>query len=188
MVVGKGSKIPKNRWFSEVNYIYFYYLQTTITMKKDIAICMTCLFWLALPCTVFAQENKEIAAIKSAIEKETTAFFQVDNKTWMDSWVHAPYTFWSMADSSGFNTFNGWKAIEIGFTDYFLTNRPSTASIVRQWHDIRVYGNGAFARFNQFTTTDGVTSSQEEIRVLEKHDGKWKIVLVGVMKGSQKVN
>lgn len=144
---------------------------------------------LLVMCTLFstAQPDKDKAAIRAAIEKETTAFFQADYKGWIESWVHAPYAYWSLSDTSGFNTFEGWKAIEIGFTDYFLTSKPSTAKIERKWGDIRIYGSGAFARFVQLTTEDGATTVQDEFRVLEKLNNQWKIVVVGVMKQKGKL-
>lgn len=155
-------------------------------MKTRRQIFSVSLCWLMCSTLVIAQDDKEKAAIKAVIIKETTAFFQTDYKGWMDCWVHAPYAYWSNADSTGIYTYEGWKAIEIGFTDYFVTSKPSTAKIDRKWHEIRVYGSGAYARFVQITTEDGNVKVEDELRVLEKQNGQWKIVLVGLMKGSKK--
>jgi hypothetical protein len=135
---------------------------------------------------VIGQDDKETTAIKAVIERETAAYFQTDYKGWMDCWVHAPYSYWCVADSTGFNTFEGWKAIEIGFTDYFVTSKPSTTTFARKWNSIRIYGTGAYANFVQLTTLDGVTVAEDELRVLEKQNNKWKIVLV--MVGHKKGN
>lgn len=135
---------------------------------------------------VVAQKNKKVndeEAIKAVIEKETKAYFGVDYDNWMKSWVHQPYAYWSYADTSGLNHYEGWKAIEIGFTDYFVTSRPGNTKIERTWQDIRIYCDGAYARFKQRVITDGVPGpEQTEIRVLEKDKEGWKIVLVGVLK------
>jgi hypothetical protein len=155
-------------------------------MKTKQQTFLLSLCWLMSATFVMAQDDKEKLAIKAAIVKETTAFFGTDYKSWMDSWVHAPYAYWSVSDSTGFNTYEGWNAIEIGFTDYFVTSKPSTAKIERKWNEIRVYGNGAYARFVQYTTTDGITEAEDELRILEKQNNQWKIVLVGVMKGMKK--
>lgn len=157
-------------------------------MKKKAKIFVIGLSWLMCASIATAQDDKEKAAIKDAIEKETTAFFQIDAKGWMDCWAHVPYAYWSMSDTSGFNTFEGWKAIEIGFNDYFMTSKPSNARITRKWNDLRVYGTGAYARFVQYTTNEGVTVVEDELRILEKQNNRWKIVLVGVMKESKRVN
>jgi len=111
---------------------------------------------------------------------------ETDYKGWMDCWVHAPYAYWSFADTTGVNTYEGWKAIEIGFTDYFVTSKPSTAKVDRRWHEIRVYGNGAYARFVQISTNEGQTVEEDELRILEKQSNQWKIVLVGVMKSMKR--
>lgn len=127
-------------------------------------------------------QAKEIAAVKAAIEKETKAFFEIDHQTWEESWAHVPYAFWSFADTTDVNSFSGWKAIEQGFSDYFATAKPSVAKIEREWLEIKVYGNGAYARFRQKVSDPDLSrSEQAEVRVLEKKDGEWKIVHVGVI-------
>lgn len=153
-------------------------------MKKlDVVIAITL---LALP--VLAQKKaSEVDAIKAVIEKESDAFFSINHDAWMDSWVHAPYSYWSYVDAEGMSHFEGWNAIEVGFNDYFITSKPSNVKIERKWLETRVYGTGAFARFKQRVITDGVPGiEQTEIRILEKdkNNKDWKIVLVGVLKKS----
>jgi hypothetical protein len=125
----------------------------------------------------------DVDAIKKLIETETKAYFGVDHKTWMESWIHTPSAYWSYADTSGITSFEGWKAIEIGFTDYFVTTKPANIEIEREWQEVKVYGNGAYARFKQRLITNGVVGPEQvEIRVLEKDKDRWKILLVGVLK------
>ena len=149
-------------------------------MKKSIVSFAYCLL-LAFPLT--AQKTNDVDAIKAVIEKETNAFFSVDYETWMNSWVHAPHAYWSFVDTTGIVQYEGWKAIEIGFTDYFITSKPSEFKVDRVWQEIRVYGTGAFARFRQVVTSNGVRGGEQtEIRILEKDKTGWKIVLVGVLR------
>jgi hypothetical protein len=150
---------------------------------KKIAIPMAA--GLLLSISLMAQKVTDEAAIKAVIERETKAYFNVDYKNWMQSWSQVPYAYWSYADTAGINQFEGWRAIEIGFTDYFVTSKPSNLQIDRTWKDIRIYKDGAYARFKQTLITNGVRGpEQTEIRVLEKDkkDNTWKIVLVGVLK------
>jgi hypothetical protein len=126
-------------------------------------------------------QNKDIEAIKTLIERETQAFFQIDPKTWSDSWAQTPYAFWSFADTTDVNSFSGWDAIQKGFSDYFRTAKPSKATIDRTWHDIKIFGNGAYARFTQKVSDDTNRPPQAEVRVLEKIKGQWKIVCVNVI-------
>ena len=138
--------------------------------------------------SVKAKNVNDVEAIKALIERETKAYFNIDYKTWTDSWVHSPSAVWSFADSAGITTFEGWKAIEIGFTDYFVTSKPDyRMQIERKWDEVKVYGNGAYARFKQYVITDGVRGPEQlEIRILEKDQtrNEWKILLVGVLKKS----
>jgi hypothetical protein len=134
------------------------------------------------PTTRPAKQN-DVEAIKKLIEDESKAYFGVDYQKWMQCWIHTPSAYWSYADTTGITSFEGWKAIEIGFTDYFVTTKPTQINIDRQWQEVKVYGNGAYARFKQRLITNGVVGPEQvEIRVLEKDKDRWKILLVGVLK------
>ena len=128
----------------------------------------------------FAQTELDKEAIKSVITKETTSFFNVDRERWSETWVQTPYAYWSFADSSASSFLDGWETIDKTFDEYFRTQKPSQAQITDAWIEVRVYGNGAYARFIQ-TLKDGIdTEVTSQIRVLEKQNGKWKVVCVGV--------
>ncbi len=138
------------------------------------------LVFFAITFSAFSQK-KDIEAIKALIERETKAFFEIDQKTWAESWAQVPYAFWSFADTTDVNSFSGWQSIEAGFADYFRTAKPSPAKIDRTWHEIRVFGNGAYARFTQKVNDNTRRPPQAEVRVLEKVKGQWKIVCVSVI-------
>jgi hypothetical protein len=138
-----------------------------------------------LSLTLSAQKMSDEEAIKAVIERETKAYFSIDYDNWIDSWSHVPYAYWSYADDNGINYFEGWKAIETGFADYFVTSKPTSTEVERVWEDLRIYKDGAYARFKQTVITNGNRGPvQTEIRVLERDpkDKEWKIVLVGVLK------
>jgi hypothetical protein len=150
---------------------------------KKYQISMAAVLLLSIPST--AQKLTDEDAIKAVIERETRAYFNIDYENWLDSWSHVPYAYWSYADTAGISDYEGWKAIEIGFTDYFVTTKPLFIEVDRTWEDLRVYKDGAYARFKQAVITNGIRGpEQTEIRVLEKDpkDKSWKIVLVGVLK------
>jgi hypothetical protein len=152
--------------------------QNTTTMKTCRLLLSAIVILVSIQAT--AQKN-DVAEIKALIERETKAFFEIDAKTWNDSWIQAPYAFWSFADTTDVNSFSGWENIKNGFADYFRTAKPSPATIDRTWHDIKVYGNGAYARFTQKVNDNTNRPPQAEVRVLEKVKGKWKIVCVSVI-------
>jgi len=76
---------------------------------------------------------------------------------------------------------DGWEAIHKSFDQYFLTQKPSPAKLTDQWIEIRIYGNGAYARFIQRISDEIDVEETSQVRVLEKKDGKWKIVCVSVV-------
>lgn len=126
-------------------------------------------------------ELQEIESIKAAIDRESQAFFGMNYALWAESWAHVPYAYWSFADTTDVNYFEGWEAINNGFKDYFNTSNPSKAQMHRTYKDVRVYENAAYARFTQKVEDNLGRDEQVEVRMLEKHNGQWKIVYVGVI-------
>ena len=120
--------------------------------------------------------------IKALIERETKAFFEIDQQGWESSWAHVPYAFWSFADTTDVNSFSGWEQISKGFNAYFLTSKPSAAKIERDWLFIKIHGDFAYVRFTQLVKDDNIRRPQQaEVRVLERINGLWKIVCVTVI-------
>jgi hypothetical protein len=149
-------------------------------MKTTTVIFSVCML-VCLGVSSFAQKNNDVEAIKSVIEKETAAFFNIDYQAWADSWTHTPYAFWSFADTTDVNSFSGWDNIKKGFSEYFQTSKPSKAKIERTWLEVKVYGSAAYARFTQQVRDNTLRPPQSEVRVLEKVKGAWKIVCVNVI-------
>ncbi len=155
-------------------------------MKKSFILFCTLLTVLIAP----ALGQDDVAAIKAVIEKETSSFQNVDHKTWEDSWLKTSYAYWSYSDSTGTSFVKGWDAINKSFATYFKTQVPSRSidvakkgvAIERTWGDIRVYKNGAFVEYVQKVKDNLIYRDEtSQIRVLEKADGKWKIVYVGII-------
>jgi hypothetical protein len=141
--------------------------------------------------SLVAQDAKEVAAIKAVIEKETQSFFSVNRKDWEDSWLQSPYAYWSYSDSTGTSFIEGWAGIKKSFDEYFTTHKASraidvahqsaTVKIDRTYQSFRVYGNGAYVRYTQHVKDDIDRDETSQVRILEKKDGKWKIVCVGAI-------
>lgn len=148
------------------------------------------LMWISIV-TVTAQKDDK-SAIIAVIEKETLSFLNLDKKSWDDSWMHVPYVYWSYSDSTGTNFLEGWDAVSSYFEEYFRTHQSSRVidvahqseplEIERTWKEIRIYGNGAFAHYIQRVKDKKIYRDEtSQIRVLEKKDGKWKVVCVGAI-------
>ncbi len=118
--------------------------------------------------SIYANAQDDKQQIKAVIEKETDSFFNVDRKGWESTWLEAPYTYWSLADSAGGNFVEGTENIKLNFADYFRTAKPSKSRIERKWLEIRVYGSGAYVRFTQIVMDDMDRDETSEMRVLEK--------------------
>ncbi len=127
------------------------------------------------------QVEKEKEAIKAVITKETASFMNIDWKGWSSTWVQAPYAYWSYSDSTGSSFLEGWETINKTFETYFKSQKPSKATFTNDWLEVRVYGNGAYAHFIQKAVDEIETEETSQIRVLEKKDGKWRVVCVAVV-------
>jgi hypothetical protein len=158
-------------------------------MKKITAIVATVLVCF-ISVSVTAQDDK--AAIKAVIERETQAFFNADRKGWEDTWAQTPYVYWSYSDSTGTSFIEGWGALQKSFDEYFRTqvsnisidvaHQSSKVTIDRAWKEMRIYGSGAFVHYTQRVKEGSVYRDEtSQIRILEKKDGKWKIVCVGAI-------
>lgn len=127
--------------------------------------------------TAFAQPA-DVAAIKEVIARETESFFAVNNKAWADCWLQVPYAYWSYSDSTSTSYIEGWDGLSKTFASYFKDSKPSKAEIVNEYIDIKIYGNGAYVKFIQKVKDEIEHDETHQVRVLEKKDGKWKIICV----------
>jgi hypothetical protein len=128
-----------------------------------------------------AQSDPEKEAIKSVIEQETASFMNLDYKTWSSLWLKVPYAYWSYSDSTGTSYIEGWDNLNSTYSDYFKNSKPSKGEITNQWIEIRVFENGAYAYFVQKVYDEIDRDETSQIRVLEKKDGKWKLICVGAI-------
>lgn len=144
-------------------------------MKNITLLFIVGLSWLLIT-PLAAQDEKE--AIKTVIAKETSAFMNVDYKTWASTWVKESYIYWSYSDSTTTSFVEGWDALNKTYAEYFRDSRPSHAEISNEWLEIRIYSNGAYAHFIQRVKDDIDTDETLQVRVLEKIDGKWLVVCV----------
>lgn len=144
-----------------------------------------------LACESPSSQN-EIDAIKEVIQRETDTFMKVDLEGWQNSWLHEPYAYWTYSDSTGTSFIEGWDGINQSFDTYFKTQVPSRnidvagqsagLTIERTWREFRVYGTGAYVQYTQkVKDTEIARDETSQIRVLEKKDGKWYVVYVGIV-------
>jgi len=149
-------------------------------MKTDIKILALIVLFSAQSMVALAQPA-DISAIKAVIAKETQSFFSVDRKNWEECWLKVPYAYWSYADSTAASFLEGWETLNKTFDSYFKTAKPSNAEITNDWTEVKIFGNGAYVRFVQKVKAEIEHDDTSQVRVLEKKDGKWKIICVGAI-------
>jgi hypothetical protein len=152
----------------------------SLIMKKHIPTLLLICLMGAAPLTSKAQPA-DIAAIKEVIAKETLSFFTVDRANWENCWLKVPYAYWSYSDSTATSFVEGWEALNKTFDSYFKTAKPSKAEITNEWLDIKIFGNGAYVRFVQKVKDEIDHDITSQVRVLEKKEGKWKVICVGAI-------
>jgi len=127
-------------------------------------------------------------AIMDVIERQAAAFWAKDFGRWSDTWVHGDYVRrvgWS--PTGGVVSVEGWDAIGGAMKKAMADNptpNPTPAKLVRDHVNIRTYKDVAWVTFDQHGVDTGearfdMPGLSHETRILERHDGKWKLVYVG---------
>ena len=133
------------------------------------------------------EANTTMAVVKA----EHEAFWTGDHEGYARCHLHAPDTwFWSYWRHGGLAVRHGWD--EIGARakramDAFVAPSPSYA-YEATWDDVvvRVSGDVAWVTYDQrypqsggpISGLSGATSLAHELRILEPHEGEWKIAAV----------
>nr|WKN38563.1 nuclear transport factor 2 family protein [Tunicatimonas sp. TK19036] len=133
------------------------------------------LILLVLTGTIALAQNSEESAIREVIEGETRAWLERDFDQWASYWSHTPDAYFSVTMNQYIEFAEGWQAIADRMKNAMQqdTTVMSNINVARsEWH-FRVNNNLAWARFSQSTNNGPLLKEQ---RVMEKVDGKWKII------------
>jgi hypothetical protein len=149
-------------------------------MKK--LLCLLIVISLFICPSLKGQTNnaKEEAAIKAVIEGEINASFNGDYITWEGFFVHEPYLVWMQAWKDGYGSYVGWDEIGIQAKNWVKPERKGTLIFNGNYdYKIRIYDNAAYVSFKSKSSLNsggqGNDSESMHVRLLEKHDGIWKI-------------
>ncbi len=133
-------------------------------------------------------QHSEAAAIMRVIAGESTAFWNKDYEAWAEYWVHAPYIrimgWWARG---GITVVEGWDTLSARIKATLTANpvpNPTAALVRRENLNLRLYRDMAWVTFDQYGQDTGepdmdMPGVSRETRILEKHNGEWKIVYVG---------
>ncbi len=151
---------------------------------------------LFCPILCFAQSeslstDSEEAAILAVITEQTRAYFERDFDAWVNSHVQAEYyreyKYWDGWQEK-VRTVNGWNTVLEAKKSRFDPSKPkniwNSAKYERSDINIRISASGdmAWVTYQQAARnpdTKELVGASYETRVMEKHDGQWKIAYLG---------
>lgn len=123
-----------------------------------------------------ADEN----AIKQVILEETQRFFARDYAGWSQTLVPDADVLqvWNNDDGT-YAQAQGWDTISSNVRS-FIEENPEPDKTTLRFEDFRYrfYGDAAFVTYLKYMGDAEDPTPVREIRVVEKHDGSWKIVCV----------
>lgn len=141
------------------------------------------LLWLhtgLVPVAPQAQKAADEEAIKRVVLAETDRFFARDYEGWAKTFVQVPNATQAWNNADGTYTYRlGWETIGARIREFMAANRqPDTTPMARENFNIRHYGDAAFVTFDKYLGDRATAKPIREIRVVERHQGEWKIVCV----------
>jgi hypothetical protein len=134
-----------------------------------------------------ADQASEAAIIIGVLDRESAAFWNKDYEAWAACWVHAPYVrtlgWWQRG---GVTVIEGWDALRERMLANFRANpdpNPTAIQVRRENVNLRIAHDVAWVTFDQYGADTGepdmdMPGVSRETRILEKHEGVWKIVYV----------
>jgi hypothetical protein len=141
-------------------------------MKKHLLIILLA----ALPALASTQTTDE-SDIKKVCESETSSWLRGDLKSYEDCWKVQPYSFVLVSLEDG--TLVSLTADQISSPDPKVMGGGGTFE--NSQYNIKINGNNAWATYAEVkTSSKGEQTPSKEVRILEKIDGKWKIVAISV--------
>ena|SRR5687767_2279476 len=141
--------------------------------------------------TIAAEEE----AVKRVIIEETEAFWNKDFKQFSHYWVQDDYVrivgWW---ETGGITVRKGWSVIGERMEKVMKENpEKNHQNVTRENFNIRISGDMAWVTFEQYGTDTGekvmdMPGLSYETRILEKHNGQWKIAYIGWLLDGKKKN
>ncbi|MCX8211672.1 MAG: hypothetical protein OTI34_11535 [Lewinella sp.] len=133
-------------------------------------------------------EEAELAVIMAVIEDETKCFFARNYECWKEHWVNENYAFQAWNNLNGtYDAKVGWSEVDRRVGTYIKENQGTLGgteghpNVERLNMRTRFYGNTvAYLTWEQYNSDDKEETYQisQELRLMEKVDGDWKIVTV----------
>ncbi len=133
-------------------------------------------------------QHDEAQNVMDVITAETTAFWMKDYQAWADCWLQTPAIrmagWWARG---GIRITEGWESLSDQIRRLMKSNpipQPQAAQVRREHVHIRTSEHMAWVTFEQYGADTNepdmdMPGLSHETRILEKHDGHWKLVYGG---------
>jgi hypothetical protein len=147
-------------------------------MKKTILVLVVLLLVIIYSCKEKIDFEKEKSAIMAVVEEETASYYASDFDRWCAVHVQDSDALRLYVTKTGFSVYPGWDSISPNLKASILSNKEARTEVKTPIR-IKIYGESAWVVFDN-KTTDSIGKYVGDAVVtnfLEKHDGKWKIVL-----------
>ncbi len=145
-------------------------------MKTKLYVAFFIAFYSA---TLFGQPAEKQSILKMA-KSETEAYLKGNLEEWQSYRMKNAEASMTFVANSGYNYIKGWDSINGAFTRILKAMPQMTYNVKISNPIIKVNGNLAWAEYNQIISTKtkdtAVSTPSNEMRVLIKENGKWKIL------------
>jgi hypothetical protein len=135
---------------------------------------------LLAPAVSQGQSKADEQAIKAVLLAETDFFFARDYEGWAGTFGQAPgaIQIWNNKDGSYTHAL-GSETISKNVRAFMKEHpEPDTTPLFRDNFTFQHFGNAALVTFDKYMGDRKKAKPIKEIRVVEKQDGKWKVVCV----------
>ncbi len=123
--------------------------------------------------TISAQSEED--TIREVIESETYSISHCDYEGWAARWWPENYTYFSVTAPSWHLGLNGWEEISAWAKNLTDGCDPALAQTQPKYdYQFAINGNMAFVTFLE-------DAGNESTRVLEKRDGEWRLIRMGLI-------
>jgi hypothetical protein len=151
--------------------------------KSMIIIAFSTIQMMNSSCEKQIDIEAEEAAIKAVIENETKAAYARNYDEFIKTWAWEPYCLWTIAGKKEHYELAGWDTMATTWKKWMAEYPESfTDEVIRENYNIRVYGKGAWVTFEQHNKQSRKNDPNfipvRAMRVLEKTDQGWKVVLM----------
>lgn len=145
------------------------------------------ILWSCQNAPITVDFEKEKAAIQAVIAKETESYYKQDFEAWKSTYLDDPafrkYGYWEGFPNK-VQSYNGFEPLKAEKKQQFEKNETlwQGSTEERANENFRISPEMAWYTFEQYSYEKGtrrLLGTSLETRILEKHDGVWKIAYLG---------